>query len=278
MPTALLYQDFIHNNYPVYRALRKTFGAQNTAFCTADEVRGGRLQAGDVAVFVLPGGADVYYVEKLEGEGNRQIRSYVESGGRYLGICGGAYYAARSIAYAKGSAHEVAGPRALGFFPGLAVGPVGESAPLDREGFPPPRILGLLDPMSPEPIAAAVYWGGPAFVTHDPVSEIGPVVEVLARYDTPETDRPLPAIVRCAVGRGRAVLCGIHPEITPNDLENMDYACEDTSRPFARAAAQLRASSWGTGQPDPRALWSRVMDWTMCPQAPSAYNKNFRTP
>jgi glutamine amidotransferase-like uncharacterized protein len=274
MPTALLYQDFIHNNYPVYRALRKTFGAQNTAFCTADEVRGGRLQAGDVAVFVLPGGADVYYVEKLEGEGNRQIRSYVESGGRYLGICGGAYYAARSIAYAKGSAHEVAGPRALGFFPGLAVGPVGESAPLDREGFPPPRILGLLDPMSPEPIAAAVYWGGPAFVGHDRGGESGskasgqtvPAVEVLARYDTPETDRPLPAIVRCAVGRGRAVLCGIHPEITPDDLENMDYAIDDTGRPFTRAAAQLRAACPPTtGQPDPRALWSRVVDWTMEP-------------
>ncbi len=267
MPTALLYQDFIHNNYPVYRALRETFGAQNTAFCTADEVREGRLQAPDVAVFVLPGGADLYYVEKLEGEGNRQIRAYVESGGRYLGICGGAYYAARSIVYAEGSAHEVAGPRALGFFPGRAVGPVGESGPLDREGFPPPRILSLLDPVSPEPIAAAVYWGGPAFVGHDrggesgskADGEIGPAVEILARYDTPETDRPLPAIVRCAVGRGRAVLCGIHPEITPDDLENMDYAIDDTGRPFTRAAAQLRGSH------HPRALWSRVMGWTMDP-------------
>ena len=38
---------------------------------------------------VFPGGADSPYQEKLQGEGNRVIRQFVEEGGWYLGFCAG---------------------------------------------------------------------------------------------------------------------------------------------------------------------------------------------
>ncbi len=263
MPTALLYQDFIHNNYAVYRALRETFGAQNTDFCTAEDIRKGRLRAHDIDLFVLPGGADLYYVEKLEAAGNEGIKHYVNSGGRYLGICAGAYYAARSILYAKGSAYEVKGPRALGFFPGLAVGPVGAPRPFDPDGFTSPRI-GTLRDRDSNILWKSIYWGGPAFAPLT-AADTSDIVDILARYEDPEAQNS-PAIIRCKVGEGRAVLCGVHPEITPSDLENMGYARDRTNHPFARAAAQLRHFNEHSEPSHPRALWSRVMEWTMSPQ------------
>lgn len=250
MTTILVYQDFIHNVFPIYRALCETFGAQATRFCTAQDLQDGHLTR-NVDLFVMPGGADLYYVEKLEGRPNEALRNYVRSGGRYLGVCGGAYYAAARILYAHGTPHQIAGPRALGFFSGQAVGPVSAHARLDPEGFPDPDLMSLLIPSEAETVQA-VYWGGPAFLPAPHAPEDG---QVLARYVLP--DAP-PAIVRTRVGQGRAVLCGVHPEITPEDLDGMAYAHDGTREPLTRMAATLRATA-----PDPRALWARVVDWTM---------------
>lgn len=80
--------------------------------------------AGKLAAFsalIVPGGADLPYCEQLNGEGNRAIREFVESGGLYVGICAGAYYGCREIAFI-GADYNVFGTRELGFFPGLAKG------------------------------------------------------------------------------------------------------------------------------------------------------------
>ncbi len=85
----LIYQDYIHNNYVLFRALQDYFGAEYVVdFVDAhDIIEKGILQKESVKALVVPGGADLYYVEKLNGEGNRLIREYVEAGGIYLGIC-----------------------------------------------------------------------------------------------------------------------------------------------------------------------------------------------
>ena len=78
----------------------------------------------NTALFVLPGGADLPYVRSLSGKGNEKIRQFVESGGSFLGLCAGAYYAGNYVNFAKGTEIEVQGRRELAFFPGTIHGPI----------------------------------------------------------------------------------------------------------------------------------------------------------
>jgi biotin--protein ligase len=71
----------------------------------------------------LLGGRASPYAQKLNGEGNRRIRDYVENGGKYLGLCAGAYYAGAHVEFAQGTKNEIIAERELGFFPEKVVGP-----------------------------------------------------------------------------------------------------------------------------------------------------------
>ncbi|KAF4712779.1 biotin holocarboxylase synthetase, partial [Perkinsus olseni] len=46
----------------------------------------------DCRLFVIPGGADLPWVEDLHGKGCRMIRAFVEDGGSFLGVCAGSYF------------------------------------------------------------------------------------------------------------------------------------------------------------------------------------------
>jgi len=75
-------------------------------------------------LFVMPGGRDIPYFNRLKGKGNEKIRKYVENGGKYLGLCAGGYYASSKIEFEVGTENEVKGDREICFFPGLARGSV----------------------------------------------------------------------------------------------------------------------------------------------------------
>jgi len=75
------------------------------------------------ALLIIPGGADVPYTQALNGMGNQKIRSYVENGGSFLGICAGSYYAGAYVEFAIGTPFEVLGDRELAFFSGIVRGP-----------------------------------------------------------------------------------------------------------------------------------------------------------
>ncbi|XP_033739935.1 biotin--protein ligase-like [Pecten maximus] len=76
------------------------------------------------ALYVIGGGYDLGFIRALGDEGTLKIRDYVRAGGRYLGICAGAYFACNSIEFDKGGPQQVCGDRILRFFPGVCVGPV----------------------------------------------------------------------------------------------------------------------------------------------------------
>jgi len=57
----------------------------------AAEIRSGKLAEFDVVIF--PGGGASNEASALEEEGRKQVKSFVERGGGYLGICAGAYLA-----------------------------------------------------------------------------------------------------------------------------------------------------------------------------------------
>jgi biotin--protein ligase len=67
------------------------------------------------ALLVIPGGRDLPYVEELTTKTRvtKRIKEYVAEGGRYLGICAGAYFGAEEVRFDVGGGLEVAGQRDL---------------------------------------------------------------------------------------------------------------------------------------------------------------------
>lgn len=201
------------------------------------------------ALVVLPGGRDLPYVSELERGYTRntdsasssasertaahEIRSYVEAGGNFVGICAGAYYASSHCSFESGTPMEVDGARpCLRFYPGVCQGTVYPGFVYESDKGA--RIIDI--ERSVGPTGDDVRWrchynGGGAFMDAD--TFVGHGVEVLARYtetqpdelrldidlnrsSTPEQRRPdfggQAAVVLSSVGLGKALLFGTHPE------------------------------------------------------------------
>ena len=154
-----------------------------------------------IDVLAMPGGRDLPYVRDLHGKGTQRIRAFVEGGGRYLGICAGAYFGSREVVFEPGGPLQVLGHRELSLYEGKAVGPAYGLGAFDYRSERGARLAQVG--------SAQVYFnGGPAFP--EAKGE-----EVLARYDD-LPDKP-PAILRCPVEKGVAILAGVHIECPVSD-------------------------------------------------------------
>ncbi len=208
----LIYQDYTHNHGLLYQALCSCRGVNDVGFCDAADIHGGILDE-SVALLVMPGGADLFYAEKLNGAGNRIIRAYVEKGGAYLGLCAGAYYGCAALDWARASDDEIAGPRELAFFPGTAEGPVNDfigNNSFKDSWHAAPEVF--YDDGAIKIKTKIHYNGGCVFIP----SAAGSGFTVLARY-TALPGQPA-AIVECRAGAGKAILCGPHIENTGDGL------------------------------------------------------------
>ncbi|HOB87682.1 MAG TPA: BPL-N domain-containing protein, partial [Bacillota bacterium] len=147
----------------------------------------------------FPGGFSAEYKYNIPDHG--KIREFVRNGGKYIGICAGAYYAADVMVW-KGENSDYP----LDLFPGRGIGPMsryvswGEKTAIRLEGSHPAN-----NEFS-EPSLEMFYFDGPYFA---PFEELGDQVQVLARYDV----NGEPAAVAAAQGRGKALLLGMHPEL-----------------------------------------------------------------
>lgn len=198
-PRILIYQDYVNNNGQLYHALVERYGYSAVGFCDAAAIIAGILDP-MVKLFIMPGGADLYYCEKLNGAGNRMIRSYVENGGNYLGICAGAYYACDNIEWAKGTDKEISGPRELKFYGGTATGPVNELI----QGLNNSWLASTT--ISTDILSTSVYYeAGPLFAEPKAATE-----KVIARYGSLPGQPP--AIVENQIGKGRVILSSPHIE------------------------------------------------------------------
>ncbi len=177
----------------------------------------------NTALLVMPGGGDRPYHAKLSGVGNAKIKHYVDNGGKYLGICAGAYYSADRIAFALGDENlEVTGERELKFFPGLVSGPTysgfDHTNTNNHNGTRAAKLIWQHDqPFAQNTIVTVFYNGGGSFVD----AEKYPNVQILARY-MPEVlgDNAQPAaIIECTVGKGLVILSGPHFEWDPDTLD-----------------------------------------------------------
>jgi biotin--protein ligase len=66
------------------------------------------------ALLVVPGGRDLPYVDEMGSRGvTQRIKGWVNQGGRYLGICAGAYFGCSEVKFDTGGDMEVVGKREL---------------------------------------------------------------------------------------------------------------------------------------------------------------------
>jgi len=67
------------------------------------------------ALLVIPGGRDLPFVDELslKTKVTRRIAEYVAGGGRFLGICAGAYFGSAEVRFDVGGDKEVTGVRDL---------------------------------------------------------------------------------------------------------------------------------------------------------------------
>ncbi|KAI1814207.1 class II aaRS and biotin synthetase [Poronia punctata] len=176
------------------------------------------------ALLVIPGGADLKYCQALNGKGNKIIKDYVSSGGRYLGFCAGGYYGSSRCEFEVGNGpYEVVGGRELAFFPGTCRGCAFKGFHYDSEkGAKAVRLevrkaeFAETDDV-PETITS-YYNGGGVFVD---VKFPHKDVEVLASYGDKLDVNGGPekaAVVHCRVGQGAAILTGPHPEFSGFNL------------------------------------------------------------
>ena len=193
-----VYDDAKHNQYSLFRCLQDADMAWR--ICAAADILGGMLTPDDI--LIMPGGADLFYCEKLNGDGNRIIRDFVEQGGCYIGICAGAYYGAKRLDWDKGS---IDGSRELAFYHGTAAGPVFDF--IEDGDITKSWRKTITLRWADGSVTASHYQAGPVFTP-----DAGCEAEVLARYE----DLPghPAAIVKCRVGQGVAILSGSHIEVT----------------------------------------------------------------
>lgn len=195
-----IYDDGVHNNTATQRALAITHPHIPCRFIGAKDIRDGCLQ--DCALLIMPGGADLYFCEKLNGAGNQIIRNFVETGGSYLGICAGAYYACASLDWNHG---EISGERELGFYAGQCTGPVFEW--LEKpDSLYNGSWLYAADIEGNRMQFVSQYNGGGVF--SEPKDEDD--TKVIARYTTLKGAPP--AIISGTFGTGKYILSSPHIE------------------------------------------------------------------
>ncbi len=193
----------------------------------ASDIRHDPTLFDDAVMFVMPGGADLPYCAKLNGAPNARIRRFVEGGGVYLGICAGAYYACRELAFHAGTRGAICGSRELSFVDAVAVGSLPELTG-GRLYDGTPRTTAAVELCTTDRLAAAPmsaythYHGGCRFDFDD-----GPdaSTEVLAVYA--DLDGTPPAIVSSRVGKGRAILTGVHLEVSEQECEEALHGHSD---------------------------------------------------
>lgn len=170
------------------------------------------------AALVFPGGADQAYCKTLNGQGNRRIRQYVESGGNYIGFCAGGYYGSKRCEFEVGNKPmEVIGERELAFYPGTTRGCAFAGFVYNSEKGAKAVELqtnkSALTTGSVPNLFKSYYNGGSVFVDAPKYKDQG--IEVLASYTEKLSVDPgegSAAIVYCRIGQGAALLTGPHPE------------------------------------------------------------------
>jgi len=180
----------------------------------ARQIKNGVLE--NIQIFCVPGGNMYQYAEDLSSKGIENIRDFIQGGGGYVGICGGAYFASERVVW-RGNQLPM---MSLNLFPGTAQGPYKEIIPYPDSGMCQVIIVEPTHPITQtEPDSAwMLYYWGPALIP-----ENNAYVTILGRYDI--TNQPV--MLALEYGQGRAFLIGTHPEIEEDsDRDDVTFGDE----------------------------------------------------
>lgn len=166
----------------------------------------------DAAILIIPGGRDLPYVRDLTCDGNNLIRTFINQGGSFLGICAGAYYASSYVEFSLNTPNQVIGPRELALFQSTVKGPMFE--PFDYSSNECSRAITLR--LKEKNYTLKVFYkGGGYFVDVNK----HPKITTIASYENYD-DKP--AIIAFMYGKGRVVLSGVHFEFNPHFFDIND--------------------------------------------------------
>jgi glutamine amidotransferase-like uncharacterized protein len=172
-----------------------------------------RESLSDCSAICFPGGYAYDYKTALTMNGLNYVRSFINNGGAYIGICAGAFFASSSVEW-EGETY----PYQLKLFDGTATGSIYSIAKWDDHAMT--RIK--LNPDNPvksglNETYTVLYYGGPYF-TPNPGIQFD-TIAVWSDYND------LPAIICFEYGNGRVCLIGPHLEIEENSIrDNIDFA------------------------------------------------------
>jgi len=162
-------------------------------------------------LFILPGGKAGEYDEHL-GEQVKKLKRFVKEGGLFFSVCGGSYFASKRTVYQLSTRECLEKTRSLGFFKGVAQGPLIPSHTDDISFHHGALQVRWKDTTRKAPVLIS---GGGAFIP----SEGNSNYEVLVSYDDPLIPKTLSAaVVKCYVGKGRAVLSSLHLGYHASDI------------------------------------------------------------
>lgn len=159
--------------------------------------------------FIMPGGRDLLYAKKLNGENNQIIKKYVENGGIYIGICAGAYYGASFIEFDFRGKKEIIGKRELAFFKGKAIGPLFDYYYESNKGA---RVLEIKFEERP----VNLFYNGGCYFEAEKNSEQN--FKIIGTYE----DKKI-AILEIKYGAGRVILSGVHFEYSYKIMQNYGH-------------------------------------------------------
>ena len=177
----------------------------NYTILNKDSVLNGNLNRYDL--FIMPGGDMWIYKDSLSLTGMNKIKEFVSNGGGYIGICGGAYFAASTIVW-RGWADEdrrYFTIKGLGLFSGTADGPIESFAPSYEEAECKIEITdttyslgtGVPDVITP------FYSFGPNFLPDDTTK-----VSIIGKKVSGDSN----LIIACEYNMGRVLLSSTHFE------------------------------------------------------------------
>lgn len=178
---------------------------------TASQIRSSYLENNSDAVLCFGGGFDQGFLSSLEEEGCNNIKKFVESGGAYLGICAGAYFACNYLEFNLNRPLEVKGQR-LGFFNGTAIGPINKKFAYNCEDY---TVAIKLRITNGEQVYAYMN-GGPYFEPSDKNFDTL-LTYSDNRQNLLECDGKV-AVLKTKFGMGKCVLSGVHFEINAESL------------------------------------------------------------
>lgn len=171
------------------RDIEAVLNELKTPYYEADEnlIRGGRL-VNCCTALIVSGGYTSTYVSALGRKGFERIREFIMGGGEYIGICAGAYIAARKV--------EVLGsPEGLGII---------NITNLRRKGV---GLVNITIVKPDHPIAERCSGVVRIWYKNGPYSASEDGVEVMAKYY-----ENYAAIVCSTYGKGIVVIFSPHPE------------------------------------------------------------------